>query len=329
MRVLIADKFEAQGVQALKDLGCEIKHTPDLSASDLPAELASCNPDCLIVRSTKVQPPALDASADLKLVIRAGAGYDTIDTAHAASKGIAVCNCPGMNAAAVAELAMALLLCADRLVPQQTADLKAGNWNKKLYAKAKGLKGRTLLVIGVGSIGRELIRRAQAFGMHCIAHSINMTPERAADLGVGDGGNTREHLYAALATADAVSLHVAANAESEHLADKKFFDAMKEGASFINTSRGSVVDESALADAIRSKSIRAGLDVYNNEPAEGTAQWSTPLADLPNVATTHHVGASTEQAQLAVAEEVVRIVAQFMNDRTTLNRVNEPATTAQ
>lgn len=328
MKILIADPFEQSGRDGLTALGCEVTSDPALTPDTLPDAVAKIDPAVLVVRSKKVRPPAIEAGKSLRLIIRAGAGYDNIDLPAATAKGIAVCNCPGMNAVAVAELVFGLLLCCDRRIPDQTADLRAaaagagGGWNKKEYAKARGLKGLTLGVIGVGAIGREVVRRAKAFDMNVIAHSLNMTKDRAGDLRVEYGGSSREDLLAMLPRCDAVSLHVAATPESERMCDAGFFAAMKPGAYFINTSRGSVVDESALADAVRTKGIRAGLDVFAGEPSEGKTAWTTPLASLPGVYTTHHVGASTDQAQNAVADEVVRIVKVFRETGRTENRVN-------
>ena len=217
---------------------------------------------------------------------------------------------------------MGLLISLDRRIPEQTAELKAGQWNKKEYSIAKGLKGLTLGVIGMGAIGREVTRRAQAFGMRVIAHSLNMTRDRAKDLHVEDGGSTRAALLAMLPLCDAVTVHAAANAESNKMCDAAFFAAMKPGAFFINTSRGSVMDEAALRAAIESKKIRAGLDVFEQEPAEAKLAWTTPTAALPGVVCTHHIGASTDQAQLAVAEEVVRIVRVFRENGSWENQVN-------
>lgn len=320
--VLVADKFEKVGLDGLAALGCKVVNKPEAGAGDLAGAIRDAAPSVLIVRSSKTPRGAIEAGAGLKGIIRAGAGYDNIDTAAAASRGVAVCNCPGTNSVAVAELVFGLLLSLDRRLPEQTAALKAGQWNKKEFSKARGLKGLTLGVIGVGAIGREVIARAKAFGMPIIAHSINMTKDRAADLGVGFGGHTRADLHAMLPRCDAVSIHVAANKESDRMADAAFFAAMKPGAYFVNTSRGSVVDEPALLEAVRGKGIRVGADVFAGEPAGGTAEWSTPLAATLGFAGAHHIGASTDQAQTAVAEEVVRIVKVFTESGQWINKVN-------
>ncbi|MBA4027844.1 MAG: phosphoglycerate dehydrogenase [Planctomyces sp.] len=320
--VLIADKLESAGIEGIKALGCAVVSLPDVGAERLPQAVAEHDPRVVIVRSTKVGAPAIHAGQSLRLVVRAGAGYDTIDTKTAAARGVAVCNTPGMNAVAVAELALGMILALDRRLVEQTDRLRAGAWDKKEFSKARGIKGQTLGLIGLGSIGREMTVRAQAFGMGVIAHSLNMTPDRAADLRVQYGGRTRDELLGMLPKCDVVSVHVAANVQSERMADGAFFAAMRPGAMFINTSRGSVVDEAALAHAVRTRGIRAGLDVYEQEPAGGTAAWKPPLADLPGVVLAHHVGASTEQAQNAVAEETVRVVREYVLRGVFENRVN-------
>lgn len=327
MTILVADKFEKAGLDGLHALGLRVINQPEAGWANLAGAIVDAKPTILVIRSSRVPAAAIDAGAaagTLRGIIRAGAGYDNIDCAAAAAKGIAVCNCPGTNAAAVAELVLGLLLALDRRIVDQTLDLRAGRWNKKEYSKARGIKGQRLGVIGAGGIGREVIHRAKAFGMTCIVHSLNMTRERAADLEVEYGGSTRAEMLAMLPRCDAVSIMVAANAESERMCDAAFFAAMKPGAAFINTARGSVVDEAALAAAVKAKGLRAAADVFAGEPAGATsvADWHSPLADLPGFIGTHHIGASTDQAQAAVAEEVVRIVKVFKEMLRWENRVH-------
>ena len=324
MKVLIADKFEKVGIDGLKELGCTVTSQPDLSADTLPAALAEQDPNILIVRSTRVTADALKAGASLALVIRAGAGIDTIDVDAASDLGIFVSNCPGKNSVAVAELVMGLLMACDRRIADQTADLRAGKWNKAEYSKARGLHGRTLGIVGLGQIGREIAERARAFGMHVAAWSRNLTHEEADRLGLRYCQTPLE----VARISDAVSINVAANAETKHLVNADFLAAMKPGAYLINTARGSVVDEAALAAAIKDRGLRAGLDVFQNEPASGTAAWDSPLARQPGVYGTHHVGASTDQAQVAIAHETIRIVQEFTQNGTVPNCVNRLAKSA-
>src|SRR5215210_6197524 len=163
MRVLIADKFEQSGRDGLDAAGCDYSFQPDVKDEPLAEAIRGYQPDVLVVRGTKVSEPMLDAGP-LKLVVRAGAGYNTIDVAAASRRGIYVSNCPGKNAVAVAELTFALILALDRRIPDNVAELRTGRWNKKEFSKARGLFGRTLGLLGYGSIGQEVARRGLAFG---------------------------------------------------------------------------------------------------------------------------------------------------------------------
>jgi D-3-phosphoglycerate dehydrogenase / 2-oxoglutarate reductase len=322
-RVLVADKFESSGLEALKRLGCEVRLDPDLTATTLGDAVAEYDPDVLVVRSTRVTKETIERASKLSLVLRAGAGYDTIDVAAASAGGVSVANCPGRNSIAVAELVWALILSCDRRVPDQTLDLRTGVWNKKDYAKAGGLYGRTLGILGLGRIGLEVARRGKAFGMNILAWSRSLTPERAGELGVS-------HARSALEIAersDVISVNVAATDETRHLINEQFCRAMKPGAYLINTSRGNVVDENALRAAIREKGVRVGLDVYASEPAGGAGEFSDWIVGEPGVYGTHHIGASTDQAQEAIAAEAVRIIAAYLRTGQVLNCVNRAAQT--
>lgn len=323
MQVVIADKAEQVLVDELESMGCTVHLDPSLDGDALGACLRDTNAAVLIVRSTKVPASAIEAGADtLKLIIRAGSGYDNIDGSAAAGKSIAVCNTPGMNAVAVAELAMGHLISLDRRLPDQNAQLKAGHWNKKEFSKARGLKGRSLLLVGAGAIGREVMTRAQAFGMTVGVFDPQLTNAQAAELGVERIDSAREALLAALPRFDAVSMHVPAVESTKGMCDAAFFGAMKDGALFVNTSRGAIVDEPALIDAVKAGKIRAGLDVYQSQPSEKDTQWAPGVASMDGIYCTHHCGASTDQAQLSVAEEVVRMVGLFKDDGTIVHCVN-------
>jgi len=317
MRVLIADQFEQSGIDGLTAAGCDVVYAPALKDQSLVDEVVSQAPDVLVVRSTKV-PEAVLAAGRLKLVVRAGAGYNTIDVAAASRLGIFVSNCPGKNSVAVAELAFGLICALDRRIADNVADLRSGTWNKAEYGKAAGLYGRTLGLIGVGGIGREMIPRAKGFGMQVVAWSRSLTADRAAELGISRAASPED----VAAVADIVSVHVALNADTRGLLGPAFFQTMKDGAMLINTSRGDVVDEPALVTAIKTKGLRAGLDVFANEPAAGTGEFVTEIASLPGVYGTHHIGASTGQAQEAIAAEAVRIVTVFKETGTVPNVVN-------
>ncbi|MDF3052652.1 MAG: D-isomer specific 2-hydroxyacid dehydrogenase, NAD-binding [Geminicoccaceae bacterium] len=321
MKVLVADKFEKVGIDGLKDLGCTVVSEPEVKAEALPELMRQVDPHILIVRSKKVNADTLRAGAALSLVIRAGAGIDTIDVGAASDLGVFVSNCPGKNSIAVAELVLGLLLACDRRIPDQVAELRQGKWNKASYSKARGLYGRTLGIVGLGQIGREVALRAQAFGMRVVAWSRSLTHEEANRLGIAYAQTPLD----VARDADAVTINVSANAETKNLVNAQFLAAMKPAAYLINTSRGSVVDEAALQQAVRDKGIRAGLDVFQNEPAGGAGEFSTPVAQAPGVYGTHHVGASTEQAQVAIAHEVIRIVQSFQTSGEVPNAVNRLA----
>lgn len=322
MNVLVADKFDPECIAGLEELGCRVHVDLDLGPEQMGDAIRATEADVLCVRSTKVPASVIDAVDSLKLIVRGGAGYDNIDTAAAGAKGIPVCNCPGMNAVAVAELTFGHILNLDRRIAQQTSELAGGHWNKNEYAKAKGLKGRKLLVIGMGSIGTEVIKRAQAFGMKVSAQSRSLREDTARALGIRLIPYTREALKEALGEMDIVSVHVAATPDTKELCGPGFFAAMKEGAYFINTSRGEIVDEKELIKAIKAKGIRAGLDVYSEQPSSKDTDWLPEIATIPGVSLTHHVGASTEQAQLAVGEETVRIVRSLIETGEPLHIVN-------
>ena len=317
MRVLIADKFEESGQEGFKAAGCEVVYQPSLTEQQLPGEVERMRPDVLVVRSTKVTEAALSAGA-LKLVVRAGAGYNTIDVAAASRRGIYVSNCPGKNSIAVAELAFALILALDRRIADNVLSLREGQWNKTEYSKARGLFGRTLGLIGLGQIGREMIPRARGFGMPVVAWSRGLTPETAEQLRI----EYKASLENVASASDVVSVHVALNAQTRGLIGAKFFERMRPGAYFINTSRAEVVDSDALNRAVRDKGIRAGLDVFEKEPAGGTGEFADEIVKAGLVYGTHHIGASTDQAQEAIAAETVRIVKCFEETGKVPNVVN-------
>jgi D-3-phosphoglycerate dehydrogenase len=257
--------------------------------------------------------------------VRAGAGYNTIAVAAASRRGIYVSNCPGRNAIAVAELTFALILALDRRVPDNVADLRAGTWNKKEYSKARGLFGRTLGLIGFGSIGAEVARRALAFGMPTIVWSRRFSGaprlEPPAPFRIASSPQQVAE------EADVLSVHLALTKETRGFVDRSILDRLRPGSYFINTARGEVVDHAALERAVRERGVRAGLDVHASEPAAATGDFSDPLIALPNVYGTHHIGGSTDQAQEAIAAETVRVVVEYMKTGKVPNVVNLATTT--
>lgn len=317
MKILIADKFPSRWTDVLTQQGHDITFNPSLDETTLPAVVK--DQEILIVRSTKVPAAVIDAGNALKLIIRAGAGTNTIDVAHAATKNVAVCNCPGTNSIAVAELAMGLLLALDRRIYHNTRDLRAGVWNKGEYGKARGLFGRTLGIIGLGHIGREVAKRASAFGMKLAAYDPFAKDEVFAAL----NAEKYTDIYALAAACDAITIHLPETPETKGLFNKKFFDTMKADAIFINAARGGLVVTADLVEAVKTKGLKAGLDVYENEPkaADKTFDYA-PFADAENIYGTHHIGASTDQAQDAVAECVVTIIGEYAASGKFLYKVN-------
>ena len=317
MKVLIADSFAQGGIEELRRQGADVFYAPELGGDSLVEAIRVREPGVLVVRSTSVTRPMLEAGP-LRLVVRAGAGFNTIDVEAASERGILVANCPGKNSIAVAELTFGLILAIDRRIPQNAADLKQGIWNKKEYSNARGLFGRTLGIIGLGRIGLEVLARAQAFGMPVVAWSRSLTEQRAAELGVRMASSPGEVASAA----DVITVHLALTPETGRLLSADFFDGMRPSSTFINTSRAGVVDEVALVDAVRNRGIRAGLDVFADEPEASTGRMANEIFQLDGVIGTHHIGASTDQAQQAIAEETVRIICEYMDTCSVGNAVN-------
>jgi D-3-phosphoglycerate dehydrogenase / 2-oxoglutarate reductase len=333
MRVLVADKFEQSGLDGLKAAGCDVIYEAELKDEALTAAIGATAADVLVVRSTKVTAAMLDAGR-LSLVVRAGAGYNTIDVAAASTRGIYVSNCPGRNAIAVAELTWGLLLALDRRIPDNVSDLKAGKWNKKEYSKADGVYGKTLGLLGVGSIGQEVIKRAAGFGLNVAIWSRRfdgedrpMTEAEARELGLEQAArqiriDVSPSPAAVAARADILSVHLALGPETRGMLNADLLRHVKRGAFVINTARGEIMDEAALAAAVNDKGLRVGLDVFANEPAAAVSEFADDLVRLPGVYGTHHIGASTTQAQEAIAAETVRIVRSFKDTGKVPNVVN-------
>ncbi len=317
MKILLADAMPAEYVKKIEELGNEVHYNPDLGADDIPGNIKGVN--VLVVRSTKVTAEAVNASDTLSLVIRAGSGFNTIDTEACADRGIFVANCPGLNSVAVAELAMAHILSLDRNIPDCVMDLRAGKWNKGKYAKsAGGLKGRSIGIIGFGNIGQEVGKRAKSFD---IKVKVN-DPVKGREFVERWGADYIESVEDLCAVSDFVSVHVPLNKHTENLIDAECFNRMKPGTFVINTSRGGVVNEEAFIKAAEEKNIRGGFDVFSDEPNAKSCDYVSKLAQHPNVYGTHHIGASTMQAQLAVAGEVLDLIKLYMEGGHVKNAVN-------
>lgn len=308
IRILFADAFEQSGLDALAGRGFEIDYRPQLQSADLPAAVAEA--DVLVVRSTRVEADTFAYEGPLGLVIRAGAGTNTIDGAAAARHGVFVANVPGKNAVAVAELTMGLILSLDRRIPDNVADARAGQWNKKKYSEADGLFGKRIGVVGLGQIGLAVMERAAAFGMKPIV--LDRPRGLEASQRIMDAGATVvPNLVDLVSKSDIITLHVPAGPETSKLVDKDLLELVRPGTWIINTSRGDIIDEAALLAAIAEKGLRVAIDVFEDEPASAVGEFESALARHPSVYTTHHIGASTAQAQEAIASEVVAMIVDF------------------
>lgn len=312
MKVLIADKFPENYINDLKNAGIDVVYSPKLGENDLPNNVDGIN--VIVVRSTIVNAQTIENGNDLKVVIRAGSGVNNIDIKSATAKNVAVANTPGKNSIAVAELAMGLIVAIDRRIADNVIDFRNSVWNKGEYSKSQGLYGKTLGVVGLGNIGRELATRASAFGMKIIGYDIvevnHPNVEFTSDL---------EKL---VKESDIISLHLPSNEKTKNLFNEKMFSIMKKGTILINTSRSTVINETDLLKAINEKNIFVGLDVFNGEPEGKDGSVTSILQSNPNIYVTHHIGASTEQAQDAVAQETVKIITTFNLSNEILNKVN-------
>ena len=312
-KILIVDKFPDKYLDELKNLDVEVENSPKLGEKDL--ETAAKDATILVVRSTIVNETTINDAANLKVIIRAGAGVNNIAIPAASAKGISVANCPGKNSVAVAELAIGLMVSLDRKIPDNVNDFKNGKWNKADYSKAEGLKGKTLGVVGVGNIGKEVAKRAAAFDMKVYGYDI----VRLDDVQLEYVDTINE----ILPKCDVISIHLPANDKTRGIFNKELFGLMKPNAFLINTSRAGVINEEAMLEAIKEKNIRVALDVFKDEPEGKTGEVTSSLSTNPNVYVTHHIGASTEQAQNAVAEETINIIKHFVDGGVVNNCVNK------
>jgi D-3-phosphoglycerate dehydrogenase len=326
MRLLIADKLHPRAIEELRTLPLEVVYEPELTRESLERRLVGVG--ILVVRSTEVTAAAIENAKQLNLIVRAGAEFRTIDVRAASKRGIYVANCPGRNAAAVAELVFGLMLSLDRRIPDAVASLRAGKWERQEYGKAEGLHGRTLGVAGLGAIGREVAQRARAFGLNVVGWSRSLTQARAIELGLAHAVSLQD----LAARSHILTLHIALNDRTRHIVDRRVIELLPERAMLINTARADLIDHAALFDAVDKRGLRVGLDVFPDEP-RGTRTFPGPdfLRSYPSggvVYGTPHIAAATDQAQLSIATEAVRIIRSFMIDATVPNVINVSSSTA-
>ncbi len=285
VKILVADPIHEDGVKALREFA-EVEVATGLTPAELLEMLSGC--EVLVVRSaTRVTKEIIDAGKQLKVIARAGVGLDNIDVKAAEARGIKVLNAPEAPTVAVAELVLAHMLAWARHLPRADSGMKAGRWEKAQLMGSE-LRGKTLGIVGTGRIGRAIGYRAKAFSMNLLAYDTRQSPEFAEQTGA-----KYVDLDTLLRESDFVTLHVPLIPETKHMISKRELELMKPTAVLINTSRGGVVDEGALAEALRTGKIAgACLDVYEREPPR-----DSPLLKLPNVMLTPHLGASTREAQ--------------------------------
>jgi len=321
MRLLVADKMDLGALEELKVLGIEIVSRPELTRESLPSALDGVG--ILVVRSTEVTEEAIAAGKQLNLIVRAGAGVNTVDVAAASARGVYVANCPGKNAIAVAELTMGMILALDRRIVDATTELRAGRWEKARYAAARGLLGQRIGIAGLGGVGLEVLQRARSFGLEPHVWSRSLSAGRAQKMDVGFA-RTLEELAS---RSDIFTVHLPLKPQTRGIIGRSVLEALPDHAIVVNTARSEVLDYDALYDLIPKKGLRVGLDVFTGEPEKGSAPFESPLLGRGTVYGTPHIGASTEQAQRAIARETARIVRAFMTEETVPNVVNICATT--
>lgn len=309
MRILVADRFPGWARARIADRGHDCAYEPDLQADQIAGRIRGR--EVLVVRSTRVSTAVFAAADSLRLVIRAGSGVNTLDCDAAADRGICVSNVPGRNAVAVAELALGLLLALDRNIPDNVADIRAGRWDKTRYANARGIFGRRIGVVGLGQVGLAFAERAAALGAEVFAVAKPGRPRPVLERAGAVGVTFVAGLDALAQTCDVLSFHVPATDTTRDLVGRDLLELVRPGTIVLNTARAEIVDEDALIEAMDAKGVRAGLDVLAGEPSQGAGSIDSRLARHPNVYATHHIGASTEQAQNAVAAEVVRMIEAF------------------
>jgi D-3-phosphoglycerate dehydrogenase len=298
MKLLICDPTDAGAIAAMRGAGIEVDVRDDITPEDLETVIADY--DGMVVRSrTKVRQPLIDKATNLKLVIRGGVGLDNIDVDYARSKGIEVRNTPAASSNSVAELTIGYLLALARPIPQTTASMKAGKWEKKAFSKGTELAGKTLGLVGCGRIGGLVAQKAAALGMEVLFY--RRTPTEVP-------GATQVSLDELLARSDYISLHVPHAPETHYIIGAGAFAKMKDGVRIVNCGRGGTLDEAALYDAITSGKVAgAALDVFEDEKEERGRR----LMELPQVIGSPHIGAGTAEATARVGEEVAQIAVEF------------------
>jgi len=311
-RVLIADKLDKQAVPILVDAGFEVVNKPGLNEDEIVAAIKGF--DAVIVRSAaKITAKIIDAADCLKVIGRAGTGVDNIDVKAATARGILVMNVPGGNTVTAAEHAVAMMLSMSRMIPQANASMKAGKWEKSAFTGFE-ITGKTLGVVGFGKIGQIVADRALGLRMKVVAFDPVVPPFVIEAAGVTPVATVKE----LMAQSDFVSVHTPLVDRTRGLIGAEALAAAKDGVMVVNCARGGIVDEAALIDALNSGKVKsAAIDVWSTEPVT-----DNPLALMPNVIATPHLGASTHEAQNRVALSIARQIRDFLNNGAKFGAVN-------
>ena len=320
MRILVCDGLEKTGIDLLRaDPGLEVDERPSISQEEIAQIIGEY--DGLIVRSkTRVTREIIEQAPKLRVVGRAGTGVDNIDVAAATRRGIVVMNAAAGNTVTTAEHTMAMLMSLARQIPQAVASTKSGKWEKNRFLGVE-LRGKTLGVVGLGRIGSTVAERARAFGMNAVAYDPYFNPDVARELGIEIA--SLDELFA---RSDFITLHTPLTEDTRGIVGEASIAKMKRGVRIINCARGGLIDEAALADAIRSGQVAgAALDVFAQEPTPP----DNPLLALEQVITTPHLGASTQEAQLGVATMIAEEVRDYLKDGTVKGAVNVPSVSAE
>jgi D-3-phosphoglycerate dehydrogenase / 2-oxoglutarate reductase len=317
MKILVACELPDATLKQLRSLAAEVGYQPQASATDLRERLADAG--VLVVGNARVSPEVIARAKALQMIVHAGRGPGGIAVEDASTAGIFVTHCPDKHAEAVAELTLGLIIALDRRIVDHTVALREGRWNRGELADGRGLAGRTLGILGYGAVGRLVARRARAFDMRVVAWSPRSPGEEPPEPDVEFCNWPRE--LARLS--DIVTIQaVGVDDEAETLVDAAFLQSLPEGAYLVHVGHAGAVDEAALATAIEQRHLRVALDVFRSEPAGDSGRFRSRLCDLPTVIGTQHIGALTEQARQATADEVVRIVQAFVVSGEALNCLN-------
>jgi D-3-phosphoglycerate dehydrogenase len=316
MKVLVAGRLPAASLEEMQALGVEVAYQPSLTSDELAHALQGVN--VLVIRGLEVTADAIASSNALNLIIRAGSGTGRIDVAAASARGIYVSNTPGRNAAAVAELTLTLIGCLDRRILDASSSLRAGRWEKDEYAQAVGLRGRSLGIVGLGHVGRAVWSLARAYGMSVAAWSRSLTQARATDLGIGFASSLCE----LAAKSEVLTIHLDSNERTQRLVGREALEMLPRGAIFVNTSSADVVDYDALADVAKVNRLRIGLDVLPEEPQVRSSLYDHSVLHAGLVYATPHIGASTDEAQHAIANETLHVLRAFLTKGEVPNVVN-------